>query len=245
MQFTDEWLVHTVEPLLPEQSVAGLRQEPAPAPVSLWETLIQRKLITDEQVLTAIATRFRIARADLSRLDPKVSQAVPEQLARRFNVIPVRESDSYLEVATANPFDIDAEKVLAFTTGREVRMLLGSPMRIREKLDDLYRGSDDVVNRLLEGIGGDFEVKEISEEEYRAASAEEASQRPIIKLVDMLLADGVTSRASDIHVEPIEGGVVVRYRIDGVLRQVMKIPRNAGLPLISRIKIMSGLDIAD
>ena len=60
-----------------------------------------------------------------------------------------------------------------------------------------------------------------------------------------MLADGVTSRASDIHVEPIEGGVVVRYRIDGVLRQVMKIPRNAGLPLISRIKIMSGLDIAD
>jgi type II secretory ATPase GspE/PulE/Tfp pilus assembly ATPase PilB-like protein/CheY-like chemotaxis protein len=245
MQFTDEWLVHTVEPLLPEQSVAGLRQEPASAPVSLWETLIQRKLITDEQVLTAIATRFRIARADLSRLDPKVSQAVPEQLARRFNVIPVRESDSYLEVATANPFDIDAEKVLAFTTGREVRMLLGSPLRIREKLDELYRGSDDVVTRLLEGIGGDFEVKELTEEEDQAASAEEASQRPIIKLVDMLLADGVTSRASDIHVEPIEGGVVVRYRIDGVLRQVMKIPRNAGLPLISRIKIMSGLDIAD
>jgi type II secretory ATPase GspE/PulE/Tfp pilus assembly ATPase PilB-like protein/CheY-like chemotaxis protein len=244
MQFTDEWLVHTVEPLLPEQSVAGLRQEPAAAPVSLWETLIQRKLITDEQVLSAIAARFRIARADLSRVDPKVTQAVPEQLARRFNVIPVRESDSYLEVATANPFDIDAEKVLAFTTGREVRMLLGSPVRIREKLDELYR-SDDIVNRLLDGIGGDFEVKAIAEEEDRAASAEEASQRPIIRLVDMLLADGVSSRASDIHVEPIEGGVVVRYRIDGVLRQVMKIPRNAGLPLISRIKIMSGLDIAD
>jgi type II secretory ATPase GspE/PulE/Tfp pilus assembly ATPase PilB-like protein/CheY-like chemotaxis protein len=245
MQFTDEWLVHTVEPLLPEQSVAGLRQEPAPAPVSLWETLIQRKLITDDQVLGAIAARFRIARADLSRVDPKVTQAVPEQLARRFNVIPVRESDSYLEVATANPFDIDAEKVLAFTTGREVRMLLGSPMRIREKLDELYRSGDEVVNRLLDGIRGDFEVKELAEEDDRAASAEEASQRPIIKLVDMLLADGVSSRASDIHVEPIEGGVAVRYRIDGVLRQVMKIPRNAGLPLISRIKIMSGLDIAD
>ncbi|HET7240523.1 MAG TPA: type II/IV secretion system protein, partial [Gemmatimonadales bacterium] len=75
--------------------------------------------------------------------------------------------------------------------------------------------------------------------------AEQASQRPIIRLVDMMLADGVASRASDIHVEPIEGGVAVRYRIDGVLRQVMKVPRNAGLPLISRIKIMSGLDIAD
>src|SRR5690606_25497049 len=76
-------------------------------------------------------------------------------------------------------------------------------------------------------------------------SADEASARPIIRLVDMLLADGVTSRASDIHIEPTESGVVVRYRIDGVLRQVMRIPRNAGLPVISRIKIMSGLDIAD
>ena len=135
--------------------------------------------------------------------------------------------------------------MLAFATGREVRMLLGSPTTIRHRLDEMYR-NDDVVNRLLEGIGGDFEVKELKEvEEETAASAEEASQRPIIRLVDVMLADGVTSRASDIHVEPIEGGVVVRYRIDGVLRQVMKIPRNAGLPLISRIKIMSGLDIAD
>ena len=110
----------------------------------------------------------------------------------------------------------------------------------------MYRGGDEVVSRLLEGMGGDFEVKELTDEDdEEAASAEQASQRPIIRLVDMMLADGVTSRASDIHVEPIEGGVAVRYRIDGVLRQVMRIPRNAGLPLISRIKIMSGLDIAD
>jgi type II secretory ATPase GspE/PulE/Tfp pilus assembly ATPase PilB-like protein/ActR/RegA family two-component response regulator len=102
------------------------------------------------------------------------------------------------------------------------------------------------MNRLLEGIGNELDVRELQEDdEEAAASAEEASQRPIIRLVDVMLADGVTSRASDIHVEPIEGGVVVRYRIDGVLRQVMKIPRKAGLPLISRIKIMSGLDIAD
>ena len=125
-------------------------------------------------------------------------------------------------------------------------MLLASPAMIRDQLDEIYRGGDEVVSRLLEGMGGDLEVKELSDEEDEgAASAEQASQRPIIRLVDMMLADGVASRASDIHVEPIEGGVAVRYRIDGVLRQVMKMPRNAGLPLISRIKIMSGLDIAD
>ncbi len=245
MQFTDEWLIATLEPLLPDQALAALRQEQAPAPVSIWETVVQRRMVGDEKILAAVATRFRFPVADLARIDPRAVPSVPEQLARRFNVVPVRQTDSYLEIATANPFDIDAEKVLAFATGREVRMLLASPGRLRAKVDELYRSGDEIVSRLLEGIGGDAEVKELADEEEAAASAEEASQRPIIKLVDMMLADGVASRASDVHVEPIEGGVVVRYRIDGVLRQVMKIPRNAGLPLISRIKIMSGLDIAD
>ena len=245
MQFLDEWLVPTVEPLLPADALAALRQEVAPAPVSLWETAVQRRMVTDDQVLGAIAARFRLPVADLSQVDARVTGVIPEQLARRFTVVPVGQTDSYLEVATANPFDIDAEKMLAFATGREVRMLLASPGRLRAKLDEIYRSGEEIVSRLLAGIDEEIEVKELSEEEAEYASAEEASQRPIIRLVDMMLADGVVNRASDIHVEPIEGGVVVRYRIDGVLRQVMKVPRNAGLPLISRIKIMSGLDIAD
>ena len=245
MQFLDEWLVPTVEPLLPADALAALRQEVAPAPVSLWETAVQRRMVTDDQVLSAIAARFRLPVADLSQVDARVTGVIPEQLARRFTVVPVGQTDSYLEVATANPFDIDAEKMLAFATGREVRMLLASPGRLRAKLDEIYRSGEEIVSRLLAGIDEEMEVKELSEDEAEYATAEEASQRPIIRLVDMMLADGVVSRASDIHVEPIEGGVVVRYRIDGVLRQVMKVPRNAGLPLISRIKIMSGLDIAD
>jgi type IV pilus assembly protein PilB len=247
MQFLDEWLVPTVEPLLPADVLAALRQEVAPAPISLWETAVQRRLVTDDQVLSAIATRFRLPLADLSQVDARVTGVISEQLARRFTVVPLGQTDSYLEVATANPFDIDAEKMLAFATGREVRMLLASPARLKAKLDEIYRSGEEIVSRLLAGIHEEAEVKELSpeEEDYAAASAEEASQRPIIRLVDMMLADGVMSRASDVHVEPIEGGVVVRYRIDGVLRQVMKVPRNAGVPLISRIKIMSGLDIAD
>jgi len=201
--------------------------------------------VTDDQVLGAIASRFRLPVADLSQVDARVTSVIPEQLARRFTVVPVGQTDSYLEVATANPFDIDAEKMLAFATGREVRMLLASPGRLRAKLDEIYRSGEEIVSRLLAGMNEEAEVKELSEEEAEYATAEEASQRPIIRLVDMMLADGVVSRASDIHVESIEGGVAVRYRIDGVLRQVMKVPRNAGLPLISRIKIMSGLDIAD
>jgi type II secretory ATPase GspE/PulE/Tfp pilus assembly ATPase PilB-like protein/CheY-like chemotaxis protein len=244
MQFTDEWLVPSIETLLSDEAVKALRQEQGPD-ASLWEVLVDRKLATDEQIVSAVSGRFRLPVADLSTVDPKLSTTVPEQLARRFNVVPLRQTDSYLEVATSNPFDIDAEKMLAFATGREVRMLLGSPSKIREKLDEIYRETETAVARLLEGISGDFEVEQIKEDEENAASAEQASQRPILRLVDTMIADGVTNRASDIHIEPVEGGVVVRYRIDGVLRQVMKIPRTAGVPLISRIKIMSKLDIAD
>src|SRR3954468_24828492 len=244
MQFTDEWLVPSIESLVSAEHLTTLRGESGPV-ASLWEILVQRKMASDQQILDAIAARFRFPVADLTKPDPKLIATVPEQLARRFNVVPVGQTDSYLEVATANPFDMDAEKMLAFATGREVRMLLGSPSKIREKLDELYRETESVVSKLLAGITGAFEVEQLKEEEESAASAEQAGQGPILRLVDGMIADGVSNRASDIHVEPIEGGVIVRYRIDGVLRQAMKIPKSAGVPLISRVKIMSGLNIAD
>jgi type II secretory ATPase GspE/PulE/Tfp pilus assembly ATPase PilB-like protein/CheY-like chemotaxis protein len=245
MPFSDEWLLPTVSALIPEDQVAAVRRD-AGNTGSLWEALVERRLLSDDRLLEAVSARFRIPVADLAMLDPRVVETVPEHVARKYHVLPLRTTDSYLEVATANPFDIDAEKMLAFATGREVRMLLMPPSRIREKLDEVYR-PEDVVTKLLDGIAeADTEVTQLRDEpeEYRA-SAEEAQARPIIKLVDTLIADGIISRASDIHIEPSEGGVVVRYRIDGVLRQVMKIPRSAGIPLVSRIKIMSGMDIAD
>ncbi|MEA2713849.1 MAG: type pilus assembly protein PilB, partial [Gemmatimonadales bacterium] len=184
MQFTDEWLVPSIENLLSPEAMTALRQESGPA-VALWEVLVQRKVASDQQILDAIAARFRFPLADLTKTDPKLTATVPEQLARRFNVVPVGQTDSYLEVATSNPFDMDAEKMLAFATGREVRMLLGSPSKIREKLDELYRETESVVSRLLQGIGisgASFEVEQIKEEEESAVSAEQASQRPILRL---------------------------------------------------------------
>jgi type II secretory ATPase GspE/PulE/Tfp pilus assembly ATPase PilB-like protein/CheY-like chemotaxis protein len=244
MQFTDEWLIPTIEPLLPPDTIASLRQERVGASGAVWDILVARKLLTDAQILDSIASRFRLKIAPEVAADGSAREVVNEQLARRFNVLPLHLTDSYLEVATSNPFDIDAEKMLAFATGREVRMLLASPSAIRRGIEALFP-SEDEVSKLLGGLESDAEVQQLDEDSDEGASADEASHAPIIRLVDMMLADGISSRASDIHVEPVEGGMVVRYRIDGVLRQVMKIPRTAGLPLISRIKIMSGLDIAD
>src|SRR5436309_2363788 len=243
--FPDEWLLHSLEGVITAERVAELRAKGGPYR-TLWETLVAEKIASNEQILAALSTRFRLKIADVHQMKPEVKLKVPEQLARRFRVLPLVVTDSYLEVATANPFDLDAEKALAFATAREIRTLLLDPARIAEKLDELYR-PDKALDKLLEGMGSSADVVQLADQrpEELTVSAEQASQRPVVRLVDLIISEGILSRASDIHIEPEEGGVAVRYRIDGVLRQVMKIPRAAGIPLISRIKIMSSLDIAD
>ncbi len=242
--FPDEWLAASFEALTPER-LQALRAK-AESGRTLWECVVAEKIATDAEIVEKLAHRFRLKVADVGKVDQTARDGVPEQIARRHRVLPLRLTDSYLELGTANPLDIDAEKALAFATAREIRLFLLAPSKISEKLDEMYR-SDKAIDKLLEGMG-DQEVTTLSEaqapEELNISEAD-ASQKPVVRLVDMIISEGILSRASDIHVEPEEGGVAVRYRIDGVLRQVMKIPRQAGLPLISRIKIMSSLDIAD
>ena len=244
--FTDEWLSRTMEELLGRERVDALRLDKDAAD-SLWGTVVAKQLATDEQILGALATRFRLKLVDFAQSERAAREVVPEQVARRYHVLPVHVTDSYMEIATANPFDLDCEKTLAFATGREVRVLLASPSQIQDKIDELYR-PENVIDKLLEGMS-ETEVTqlkdEIPESDELSVSAEQASERPVVRLVDLILSEGIMSRASDIHIESEEGGVAVRYRIDGVLRQVMKVPRAAGLPLISRLKIISSLDIAD
>ena len=244
--FPDEWLGRSLEGILTPERLDEIRAKAEPNR-TLWETLVAQSVVSDEQILDALSTRFRLKICDLAQLDAKVKDGIPEALARRYRILPLRLTDSFLEVATANPFDLDAEKALAFATAREVRTLLLSPSKIAEKLDEMYK-PEKSLDKLLDSMEGSAELVQLADQQEAEEiniSAEEASQRPVVRLVDLIISEGILSRASDIHIEPEEGGVAVRYRIDGVLRQVMKIPRAAGLPLISRIKIMSSLDIAD
>ena len=241
--FPDEWLAHSLEALTPE--VLEQLRGKADSSRSLWEMVVSERIATDAEIIDKLCHRFRLKVADASKIDPTIRDGVPEQLARRYRVLPLRLTDSYLELATSNPFDLDAEKALAFATAREIRLALLSPAKISEKLDEMYK-PDKAIDKLLEGMGeADVQTLPAAPPEELNISEADASQKPVVRLVDMIISEGILSRASDIHVEPEEGGVAVRYRIDGVLRQVMKIPRQAGLPLISRIKIMSSLDIAD
>ncbi len=241
----DEWLLVTLEGLLsPEhmEELRGLKEE------SYWEAAVRRNFTTDDLILQALSGRFRMKVANTQQVSQQAKELVPEQLARKYRILPLAISDSVLDIATADPHDLDCERTLAFALGRTVRMALASPTRIVERIEELYR-PENVVEKLLEGVSSDYDVEAISEEfqdaEMDIAGADRASDRPIIRLVDHIVAEGIQSRASDIHIEPEEAGVAVRYRIDGVLRQFMILPRAAGVPLVSRIKIMASLDIAD
>ncbi|UCG85309.1 MAG: type II/IV secretion system protein [Gemmatimonadota bacterium] len=247
-QFRDEWLAATVEELVGASRLEELRNSDA-AEGSLWETVVASEDVTDEQLLSALSRRFRLKLADVSFVERSALDTVPEQVARQYHILPVRITDSYLEIASSNPFDLDCEKTLAFATGREVRVVLASPAKIQQKIDEMYQ-PENVLEQLIEGFGGsEYEVMQLEDAQdltdELSISEEEASQRPVVRLVDLIFSEGILARASDIHIEPEEGGIAVRYRIDGVLREHMKIPRAAGLPVISRIKIISGMDIAD
>ena len=182
--------------------------------------------------------------ADFSNVEANAREAIPESLARKFRILPLRISNSTIDIATADPHDLDCERNIGFATGRTVRMNLASPTRIVDKITEVYR-PERSVEKILEGMTQyDVELEDDALEDVDIA-ASKAAERPIIKLVDHIVAEGIQVRASDIHLEAQEGGIVVNYRIDGVLRQAMVLPRPVGIPLVSRIKIMADLDIAD
>jgi hypothetical protein len=117
MAFADEWLVATLEPLLQPGAIAELRPSDG-STVSLWDRVVQRRLLTDDQVVDAVARRFRIAPMPVAEPDTQALNVVPAQVVRRFGVLPFRVTDACLDVATSNPLDYDAEKGLAFASGR-------------------------------------------------------------------------------------------------------------------------------
>jgi len=240
----DEWIWATLEGLLTPEQVEGLR---AAAPESYWDDVVRRGWLTDEAIVKAVAARFRMRVAEVGSVSQQARELVPEALARKFRVLPLAISDSILDIATSDPLDLDCERTLAFALGRTVRMSIAPPKKILERIEEVYR-PENVIEKILEKVEGSYDVQTVDESVDEAdidIASSRAGERPVIQLVDRIIAEGIQSRCSDIHLEPEESGVAVRYRIDGVLRQAMVLPKAAGIPLVSRVKIMAQLDIAD
>src|SRR4051812_1815221 len=239
---TDRWLLPVLADLLPKAVIDEIESS---ADESYWRAVLDKHLLTDEQILLALGkrTRFRLA-TDLL-VSTQAREAVPERLARRFGVLPLAISTSVLDVATSNPYDLDCEQLLAFATGRRVRMSLAAPQRILGRIEEVYAPVDRVSSLLERAPSTSIEPVIEKVEDTDPDLAEGVAERPVIKLVDHIVAEGIATGASDIHLESGETGIVVRYRIDGMLKEVMMLPKAVGVPLVSRIKIMSQMDIAD
>ncbi len=183
-----------------------------------------------------------ISTADFTHIDPRAVALLAERWARRHRVLPLAIDGGAIVVATSDPLDLDAERAIAFATGHRVRWQLASIEDIASQLDRVY---PETPSR-RDPVAPPIEVQHLPFSADTASSGNGAELGPsIIRLVDQLIAEAIRAGASDLHLEPEEQGIAVRHRVDGVIRQVRTLPRYVAPSLVSRVKILSGLDIAD
>jgi type II secretory ATPase GspE/PulE/Tfp pilus assembly ATPase PilB-like protein/ActR/RegA family two-component response regulator len=220
--------------------------EPGTPTPEAWAIVSRTCGVPQERLAELVADYFRLDRARLDSSDPNAALLVNENLCRKHMVFPILESDRQIIVGTCDPTDVEAERVLGFTTGRAVVFQLAAPVEIQEAIDERF-SAERAVESLLGTLEGESEdaVRLIEEMGPESVSEEDASATPVVKLANLIIRDGIEAGASDIHIEPGRSKGVVRFRVDGVLRQHMELPMAALNRVISRIKILSKLDIAD
>ncbi|HEX7120529.1 MAG TPA: type IV-A pilus assembly ATPase PilB [Longimicrobiales bacterium] len=212
-------------------------------------SLIKLGFIAEEDLTRMLARQYRVPAVDLNRvkLDPKIIRLVPTDLALKHLVLPLRRIGRTLTVAMANPADTRAVEDLRFVTRFDIEPVIVGEYTLRKHIEKYYETSDERLSEILNEITEDeVEVVDEREEDVSAASLQaQIDDAPVVKLINTLLTDAVLRGASDIHIEPYEHEIRVRYRIDGALREVMKPPMRMKAALTSRIKILASLNIAE
>lgn len=235
-QYTDSWLLPIISPLLTEEQLDNIARSNH---TGLWEGAVKLGFVSDGQVLEKLAKRSRLNTASLPlQVYPETTHRITESVARKYGVVPTGETSSVASFATCNPLDPDCEEALTFATGKRIRLELTTPMIVSESLDKLYSTKLNDVEIAISNVTG-MDVKSANEVSHTDVTG------PVIDLVNKVIEDGIAKRASDIHCEPTPDGLTIRFRIDGVLRNFYSLPHGVVLPFISRIKIMSNLDIAN
>lgn len=226
---------------------AALIVPPGATARSAWEQLSRDLRMPDQALAARLAPVMRLPLADFERVDVKSARLVPEKLARKHGVFALRDTDRELVVASSDPQDYEAERDLGFASGRRIKFELAAPSSVDDALNGGYSG-DRIVEHLLNSADSTLAdaVRFVEEQEPEQVAAQDVDSAPLVKLTNLILSDAVTQRVSDIHIEPggVKGGVV-RFRIDGVMRQHMALPMVAVNRIVSRIKVLGKLDIAD
>lgn len=212
---------------------------------SLGYNLVKTGAISELAFAEFMGQMYNVPAVDLEQINPDEDtvELIPSQVATKFQVVPVKREGRILTVAMANPDNIFAIDDIKFITGFEVRPVIATETAIKKTIDRLYDSADSLAS-VMKDIEADIEIVEETDEDLGLEEAQSADA-PVVKLVNSLITDAVSKGASDIHVEPYEKSVRVRYRIDGMLHEMMSPPLKMKGSLISRLKIMAELDIAE
>ena len=210
------------------------------AAVRLGRLLVDQGVITEVDLAAALAEQFGVPLADLRRQSPDQAaiDRIPEDLARKHGVIPLRVEDERVYLAAADPLDVAAINELTHATGR-IGILIGAQDEIDRLIDQSYDAlaAAQVHIQAFELIDGGPVVD--------AAALGVDENAPVVQVVNRLVWQGVRSRASDIHIEPLEDSVRVRYRVDGALSEAITLPQQMASPIASRVKVMAELNIVE
>ena len=217
----------------------------------LGDLLVRMGIITDKQRRSALAFRAACRRLGKIDIDFEAASLISQQVALRLQVLPVEVTELSASVAMKNPLDVTAIDELSELMGRDIDPMWASPDDLREAITRIfgaYDDLDDVVAEAARGMDGDVQIEAKQDDEDAVNVIELREQvegAPIIKMANAIINKAVRVRASDIHIEPMQHGVRVRFRIDGLLQEIMTVSKDYQRPLISRIKIVAGLDIAE
>ncbi|MEX2153252.1 MAG: ATPase, T2SS/T4P/T4SS family [Gemmatimonadaceae bacterium] len=214
--------------------------------IDSWEIASRTLGVSAAELASSIAPTFGLAEADFEKAEGRALSLLPERIARKYHVFPLREDERHLVVATADPTNIEVEHAIGFAAGRRPIFELAPPSAIDEALFEAYN-ADRAMDQLLNGVEEQVAdaVRIVEELEPEAVAAAEVESAPVVKLANLILRDAVMQGASDIHIEPGAKGGTVRFRVDGVMRQYMHLPMVALNRVVSRIKVLGKLDIAD
>ena len=209
----------------------------------LGRTLVELGILSEDQLVRALAAQVGMMFCDLDEypVDRTAVTTIPAALCRRYTVLPVGFADGYLLLATADPSNVVAVDDTRAASGYSVRPVIATHDNLLRAIDRYCRADDE-----MEDLTSAFEDEGPTLTDLSAQISDVGDDdAPIVKFVNLLVTQAITDRASDIHIEPAEGGLGVRYRIDGVLHEVHNSPKHMQNAVISRVKILSDIDIAE
>jgi type IV pilus assembly protein PilB len=236
--------------LITEEQLGRALAEQKGTTEKLGSILLKLDFIQEEQLIGFLSRQYGIPSITLSQLDidPEVLKLVPDSIAKKYEVLPIKRQGSAMTLAMADPTNVFALDDIAFMTNLQVTPVVASQAAIRKAIDRNYE-PQTAVNDVLTQLSNDVGNLEIVEDDTSKLDIfelkESADEAPVVKLVNMVLVDAIRKGASDIHWEPYEKVFRIRFRIDGVLHEMLAPPKRLEAAIISRLKIMSNLDIAE